>query len=55
MKTSGNAVVFTYGSDVYFFADMDNTSATSSDILIKLTGATMTDLVASGETFAMAL
>lgn len=55
VKTSGNAVVFTYGSDVYFFADMDNTSATSSDILIKLTGATMTDLVASGETFAMAL
>ncbi|WP_171982245.1 S-layer family protein [Aquaspirillum sp. LM1] len=55
VKTSGNAVVFTYSSNVYFFADMDNTTATSSDILIKLTGATMTDLIATGEAFAMAL
>ena len=40
VKTAGKAVVFNYGSDAYIFEDVDGTSATGSDILIKLVGIT---------------
>lgn len=40
VKTVGKAVVFNYGSDAYVFEDVDGTSATTNDILIKLVGIT---------------
>jgi hypothetical protein len=54
VKTAGNAVVFTYGSDVYFFADTDGAATTTNDILVKLVGSTIGNLTAAGEVFTMA-
>jgi len=54
VKTAGQAVVFTYSSNVYFFADVDGLSSTTNDILIKLSGVTIGNLSATAEVFTMA-
>lgn len=53
VKTAGNAVVFNYGGDAYFYADMDGTAATSTDIVIKLLGTTAASMAASSEVFTI--
>lgn len=55
VKTAGNAVVFAYGSDTYFFADVDGAATTSNDILIKLSGVTTAaSMTAATEVFTLA-
>jgi len=54
VKTAGNAVVFTYGADVYFFADTDGAATTANDILVKLAGVAIGNLTVAVEVFTMA-
>lgn len=53
VKTAGHSVIFEFGGDSYFFADVDGATTTTNDILVKLVGVTSaTALVAAGsETF----
>ena len=53
VHTAGNAVVFNYAGDAYFFADVDGTTATTNDILVKLVGVTAASVAAAAEVFTV--
>lgn len=54
VKTAGQAVLFEYGGNTYFFADTDGASTTTNDILIELTGLDSTTMTAAAEVFTIA-
>ena len=55
VKTSGNAVLFLYGGDTYFYADQDGAVTSTADALIRLVGITATSMSASSEVFTVAV
>lgn len=53
VKTVGNAVIFEYGGNTYFFADTDGAATTANDLIIELVGVNSASLTATGEVFTI--
>lgn len=55
VKTAGNAVIFEYAGDTYFFADQDGAATSANDALIRLVGLDSASMSASSEVFTIAV